>query len=195
MSVPRHLHRREWLGSALLALGGGLLGLSSTSAGAAGAANKAAERFRTTRWEELVPKDWDPMKLFRQRDVSRIREGDATELALMREMREVWDNAPTRSDLNGAKIRLPGYVVPLEQSRGEVSEFLLVPYFGACIHSPPPPANQIVHVLLASPKALRSMDAIWASGTLRSSRQDSPWGISGYRMDGLVVTPYDTPSR
>ena len=156
------------------------------------AADQAAA-YRTATWEELVPKEWDPIKRFRNKDLGRIREGDARELALMREMRELWDNAPTRSDLNGTRLRLPGYVVPLEFSKGEIKEFLLVPYFGACIHSPPPPANQIVHVVLASPKPLRTMEAIWASGTLVTRRQDSPWGMSGYAMERSVAEPY-TPS-
>jgi hypothetical protein len=108
----------------------------------------------------------------------------------MREMRALWDNAPTRSALDGAGIRLPGYVVPLESNGGKVKEFLLVPYFGACVHSPPPPANQIVHVVLLAPKALHTMDAVWVSGTLKTRRQDSPWGMSGYAMQGAAVEPY-----
>lgn len=176
--------RRCVLGLALL--GGGV---------SAGRAADKPESFRTATWNELVPKDWDPLKESRARNPDRIREGDAKELVLMREMRELWDNAPTRSDLNGANIRLPGYVVPLEQSRGEVTEFLLVPYFGACIHSPPPPANQIVHVVLSTPKPLRTMEAVWASGTLRTRRQDSPWGMSGYSLEGFEVEPYKPSNR
>ncbi|MFT3817816.1 MAG: DUF3299 domain-containing protein [Rubrivivax sp.] len=178
--------RRRWLALALL--------LPASRLPAAGAADKPGS-FRTATWEELVPKDWDPLKPFRGLRPDRIREGGATELALMRQMRETWDNAPTRSDLNGAKIRLPGYVVPLEPSRGEVKEFLLVPYFGACIHSPPPPANQIVHVVLPAPRPLRTMDAVWASGTLRTRRQDSPWGMSGYDLEGFDVAPYQPAGR
>lgn len=49
-------------------------------------------------------------------------------------------------DLDGRYVRLPGYVVPLEFSDSRITEFLLVPWLGACIHTPPPPANQIVHV-------------------------------------------------
>lgn len=56
-------------------------------------------------------------------------------------------NAPVVKALDGQNIRLPGYIVPLEVSEeGRTTEFLLVPYFGACIHVPPPPSNQIVHV-------------------------------------------------
>jgi hypothetical protein len=109
----------------------------------------------------------------------------------MRQLRELWDNAPTRSELDGANIRLPGYVVPLEQSRGEVKEFLLVPYFGACIHSPPPPANQIIHVLPRSPaKGVRSMDAVWIHGRITTQRTDSFMGAATYRIEADGVTPY-----
>lgn len=149
--------------------------------------------FRTVRWEELVPKDWDPLKHFKDKQVANVREGSANELAMMREMRELWDNAPTRADLDGAKLRLPGYVVPLENRKGELKEFLLVPYFGACIHSPPPPANQIVHVHLATPKAWRTMDTVWVSGTLLTRRDDSPFGSSGYRMQDALAEVYTPP--
>jgi len=182
--------RRRMVGLALLALTG--------APGIWPSGSRAADKpptFRTARWEELVPKDWDPMKGFRPRNIGRIREGDANELDMMRELRELWDNAPTRGDLDGANIRLPGYVVPLEQSRGEVKEFLLVPYFGACIHSPPPPANQIVHVVLSKPRTLRTMEAVWVRGTLRTKRQDSPWGTSGYGLDGFDVEPYTPEAR
>jgi len=49
-------------------------------------------------------------------------------------------------ELNGQKVSIPGYLLPLEITGSSVTEFLLVPYFGACIHAPPPPPNQIVHV-------------------------------------------------
>lgn len=154
---------------------------------------------RTIGWNELMPKDWDPVRQIREqsrdKDFGSIKEGSARELELMDKLREIWDSAPTRSDLDGARIRLPGYVVPLEQSGGEVREFLLVPYFGACIHSPPPPANQIVHVVLAKPRAMRTMDTVWVTGTMKTRRQDSPMGISGYSMERPVVEPYRAPPR
>jgi hypothetical protein len=111
-------------------------------------------------------------------------------MELMKEMRAVWDNAPTRPELNGARLRLPGYVVPLDTSVGGLKEFLLVPYFGACIHSPPPPANLIVHVKLTKPASIRTMDAVWVTGVLSTGRRDSPMGVSGYAMAGEVVEPY-----
>lgn len=145
---------------------------------------------RTAKWDELVPKDWDPMKDFRNKNLGGIREGGRQEMELMDQMRIAWDNAPTRPELNGARLRLPGYVVPLVASVDGQKEFLLVPYFGACIHSPPPPANQIVHVKLAKPVSFKTMDAVWVSGVLSTGRNDSPMGVSGYTMAGDVVEPY-----
>lgn len=153
---------------------------------------------QTITWESLVPQGWDPSKQFRgrERDVSTIQEGSAIEVEMMRELREIWDNAPIRTDLQGARIKLPGYVVPIDAPQGgRVSQFLLVPYFGACIHSPPPPANQIVHVTLKAPGRWRTMDAVWVSGTLTTQRQNSSMGISGYAMTADFVQAYHGPSQ
>lgn len=151
---------------------------------------------RTATWEELVPPDWDPFARFRGRDLAAIREGSAGEQELMQVMREAWDKAPVRSDLDGARVRLPGYVVPLDAvDGGRLTQFLLVPYFGACIHSPPPPANQIVHVTLKSPTTWRSMDAVWVSGTLATTRQDSTMGVSGYAIAADSVQAYQPERR
>ena len=71
--------------------------------------------------------------------------------------------------INGV-TRVPGYMVPLEDNLEEVTEFLLVPYPGACIHVPPPPPNQIVHVIMEGNKKAQVrlwMEAVWVEGTLR----------------------------
>lgn len=152
--------------------------------------------FKVIEWEALVPEGWDPLKGLRgMQNLGTLEDSNPKVLEAMREMRRVWDNAPTNDKLDGAAIRLPGYVVPLEQVKGELKEFLLVPYFGACIHSPPPPANQIVHILLDKPvKGFRSMDTVWVSGTLSTFRQDLAMGASGYRMKAAVVDRYEPPA-
>ena len=48
-------------------------------------------------------------------------------------------------------VALPGFVLPLEYEGKKVAEFLLVARVGACIHTPPPPPNQIVHVVAETP--------------------------------------------
>jgi hypothetical protein len=171
------------------ALGAAAIGgrFSITNAAAQATTPSAA---RTAKWDELVPPGWDPFKDFQKRNTGAMREGGVQEMELMEEMRKAWDNAPTRPELNGARLRLPGYVVPLDTSVGGLKEFLLVPYFGACIHTPPPPANQIVHVKLAKAASFKTMDAVWVSGVISTGRGDSPMGVSGYAMAGEVVEPY-----
>ena len=69
--------------------------------------------------------------------------------------------------LDGQQVRLAGYLLPLEFAGKEVSEFLLVPWAGACIHTPPPPANQIIHVKPDKPFPVKGMfDAVWVTGRL-----------------------------
>lgn len=146
---------------------------------------------RTITWEALVPADWDPFKEFKGIDFQMLDDGDPRANEWLKKMRQAWDNAPVNPELVGQMVRIPGFVVPLEDSKDGLKEFLLVPYFGACIHSPPPPANQIIHVRPASPaKGLRSMDPVWVQGTLRIERNDSALGASSYRLEALGVEPY-----
>jgi uncharacterized protein len=156
----------------------------------------AVSQDKDTPWDQLMPKGWNPMASFkRPPTIGMLSDSDPRVLEMMRELREVWDNAPTRPELDGQPVQLSGYIVPLEQSRGELREFLLVPYFGACIHSPPPPANQIVHVLPAKPaKGLRSMDVVTVRGAIHTQRGDTAMGMTGYRIDAAQVEPYTPPA-
>ncbi|MEQ1806767.1 MAG: DUF3299 domain-containing protein [Burkholderiaceae bacterium] len=73
----------------------------------------------------------------------------------------------TNPELDGKLVRLPGYLLPLEASGKLVSEFLLVPWVGACIHTPPPPPNQIVHVKADKPfETTGAFDAVWVTGRM-----------------------------
>jgi hypothetical protein len=153
------------------------------------------DNYRTLQWDDLMPSGWNPRAALGGIDVSRIAEGSADELELQRKMRKIWDNAPVRADLEGQRVRLPGYAVPLEYSTGAIREFLLVPYFGACIHSPPPPANQIVMVRLQRPTRIRTMDACWVAGVLGIEHTSTDWGVSGYTLIGHQVDEYRGPRK
>jgi hypothetical protein len=148
----------------------------------------AQPAFEQLDWQVLVPKDWDPLKRYRNNSLGSLDDSDPKAMVLAQQMRDTWDNAPTNSAMDGARARITGYVVPLNANKGELREFLLVPYFGACIHTPPPPANQIIHISLATPfKDLYTMDAVSVSGTLRTARNGSLMGMSGYAMDAVLV--------
>jgi uncharacterized protein len=72
--------------------------------------------------------------------------------------------------LDGKLVRIPGYLLPLEFSGKQVTEFLLVPWVGACIHTPPPPPNQIVHVKSDKPFEMNgNFDAVWVTGRITAS--------------------------
>jgi len=74
----------------------------------------------------------------------------------------------TNAALDGQLVRLPGYVLPLEFGAAKkITEFLLVPWVGACIHTPPPPPNQIVHVKLDQAIELDGMfTPVWVTGKM-----------------------------
>ncbi len=96
-------------------------------------------------------------------------------------------------DLDGERVRIPGYVVPFEYTEsGKVKEFLLVPYFGACIHTPPPPPNQLVYVTADAPMDLGNQwDAIWAVGVLRTKSNMNDLGDAAYTLEIESWETYD----
>lgn len=100
--------------------------------------------------------------------------------------------APVVSELDGREVRLPGYIVPLDISDGRVVEFLLVPYFGACIHVPPPPSNQVVHVLSQQGIELDALyQPFWITGPMRVETVQSELANAGYRISASQVEPYE----
>jgi uncharacterized protein len=95
--------------------------------------------------------------------------------------------------LSEAKVKIPGFVVPLViDDNGVVSEFFLVPYFGACIHVPPPPPNQIVYVKLAGGgvRLGSQEDAYWVTGTLHTEINGTSLAKAAYTLDATRMEPY-----
>ncbi|MEY2987669.1 MAG: hypothetical protein RJB13_1190 [Pseudomonadota bacterium] len=93
--------------------------------------------------------------------------------------------------LDGQRVRIPGFIVPLEDDQNAVSEFLLVPSPTACIHTPPPPGNQMIHVRMAGGRtASRSWGPVWLQGRLRITDIDGPYGKSSYELLGELTEPY-----
>lgn len=108
-------------------------------------------------------------------------------------------NKETVASLDGKLVRLPGYALPLEFSNAEITEMLLVPYVGACIHTPPPPANQTVYVSLSTPYRSGSVfEPIWITGHIRIEPQtkslsyvDGTAGVAtAYTIDSVAIEPY-----
>ena len=95
--------------------------------------------------------------------------------------------------LNGEKIRIPGYVVPFDFSASsEHDEFLLVPYFGACLHTPPPPPNQIIYVKSSSAvKIVDINEPVWLEGVMSTGKFTSDLGNSAYEVNLSKLEPYE----
>ncbi|WP_105187877.1 DUF3299 domain-containing protein [Pseudoalteromonas sp. T1lg48] len=101
-------------------------------------------------------------------------------------------DAPVVQKYNGKTVSLPGFVVPLEGDSEVITEFLLVPYFGACIHVPPPPPNQIVHVTMADGVPIESLyDAIVVTGVMSAESWSGDIAKTGYKIKGIGVAPFE----
>lgn len=155
------------------------------------AKSAAKSSFKTTSWDDLIPRDWDPLAAFKGMDISKLDDADPRADAALRDLRVAWDAAPANPAMQRRPIRIAGFLVPLEWGDKNLKEFLLVPYFGACIHTPPPPANQIIHVVAKPPaKGMQSMQAVWVEGVLEIALADTDMGRSTYRMQARSVKPY-----
>ncbi len=96
--------------------------------------------------------------------------------------------APVVEELDGQRVRIGGYVVPLDFDATRVKEFLLVPFVGACIHVPPPPANQIVYVKSETGIDVKgSFDPVWVTGTLKATPAFTGLAETGYSINAEAV--------
>ena len=101
-------------------------------------------------------------------------------------------DAPVVKALDGQSVSLPGFVVPLEVDSELITEFLLVPYFGACIHVPPPPPNQLVHVTIKGGVPIDSLyDAIVVTGIIKTQTWSGEIAQVGYTMQAVGVAPFE----
>lgn len=174
--------------------------------------------FETLQWEDLMPEGEDERleKLytdFYEEQENRYREqmtlteaakvqaeaeatGDIMSLITEGSAQDTMEQIGTYNvvaDLDGAKVRLPGYVVPLDfNAASEYTEFLLVPYFGACLHTPPPPPNQIVFISSKTPTKIADIyEPVWVEGTMKTGKFGSDLGNSAYELSLASLEPYD----
>lgn len=103
------------------------------------------------------------------------------------------ENATKLNDgLNGAYVRLPGFIIPIELGADGVTEFILVPYVGACIHTPPPPPNQLVMVTAQTPwPGDQLWDAVWVTGHMHTQLQSTDIAETGYALTADKMEIYE----
>jgi hypothetical protein len=143
-------------------------------------------------WDALIPADWQLDKLMDEFDAEDLSDDDPRAQELLEKLKTFWREAPVVEDHDGKFVKLPGFVVPLETDAKSIREFLLVPYYGACIHTPPPPANQTVYVVTDIGHAYEGQlfDTVWVTGVLKVDKLSSKLGDAGYRIEARFVEPY-----
>lgn len=143
-----------------------------------------AAAYREITWDDLIPPGTPYSEI--------IGEGDRDEV------NDTWapifdeNGAKLNESLDGQVIKMPGYILPLESGTEGVTEFILVPYVGACIHVPPPPPNQLVFATTTQPWPSDSLwDAIWVTGTMTTNLISTTLGDIGYALDVTDIEIYE----
>jgi hypothetical protein len=161
-----------------------------------------AAESKAIEWESLIPPDWNPNQIFEDMtDEQYYALSDTQLLVLEQTVQAMFDAAPVVDVFDGKQVKIPGFVLPLEFSGTLLKEFLLVPYFGACTHTPPPPANQIIYGKLNTGTKLESIYLpVWITGTLFTNRSQSQLNEAGvdigvevqsaYSMNVALIEPY-----
>lgn len=149
-------------------------------------------------WDGLVPADYTPDAIMAKYEAKLAEfEDDSTDaLALYAQMQEEFNEAPVNETLNETFIRLPGFIAPLEYTDDLITEFLLVPYFGACIHVPPPPVNQTVLVKTDEGYGIKPEDSyspIWVMGKMTTQGVTTDLAEAGYYIQDAIIEPYIIP--
>lgn len=157
---------------------------------------KSDKGYRELDWKELAPDTDSEDKLIAKYQplIDRIPEGGKGAKPIYDKMLAEFNALPANPKLDGQKIKIPGYVTVLEQKIGLVKEFLLVPYYGACIHVPPPPLN---NTLLIKPKENQRLhiddvfSPVWVKGTIHTKTTKTDLASAGYLIENAEVELYD----
>lgn len=152
--------------------------------GAAAAPNAAfAATAREIEWDDLLPPGLPYSEIIGQGELDAVNDT----------WNPIYDANAVRlnEDLNGSYIKMPGFIIPFDISAEGVTSFMLVPYVGACIHTPPPPANQLVMVNTKAPwPGDQLWDPVWVTGTMRTQLQSTKLGQTGYSISADEMEVY-----
>lgn len=98
-----------------------------------------------------------------------------------------------RTDWNGLIVSLPGFIVPIDYSGTGVTAFILVPYVGACVHVPPPPANQLVFVTTPTPYENSGLfEAVTVTGMFGTAATSTQLADIAYALSADMIVPYQS---
>ncbi len=160
----------------------------------------------TAQWTDLIPEDELFLLLNPPAYLSEIDDGSVEDLmsknneiqseglsSTVSDYEKALTSTNTISMLDGVRIRIPGFVVPLEiDAQQKVTRFFLVPYFGACIHLPPPPPNQMIYVNVEQGLIIANIsDPVWVSGELTTAVIKNDMATAAYSMNIEAIEAYE----
>ena len=176
---------------------------ADTKAGSSKNLSEASGTFKTVEWIDLIPEDDLEALLNPPKSITEIEDGSIEDQISSQIQNSIAAASDDRyqqalvstavvTELNGKAIRIPGFIVPLEFNDDQtITQFFLVPYFGACIHMPPPPPNQIIFVNYAKGFKLEALyHPFWISGKLKTSLKENEVATAAYVMDMHKFEPY-----
>ena len=154
-----------------------------------------AANYEEIDWVALMPEDDLSALLNRPEFLNDIADGSAADSVDDFASKQLEDEQAQRYQqalvstrvieaFDGKAIRIPGFIVPLEQNdEQKATAFFVVPYFGACLHMPPPPPNQILYVEYKEGIAVENLyDPYWFEGTVKIDNHESALGTSAYSL-------------
>lgn len=154
-----------------------------------------ASQFKTIEWTDLMPKEDLDAFLNPPSYVTEVEDGSLEDQIFdqLKNSGKKKPNDPYQKalvstqvvpEMNGKSVRIPGFIVPLEFDDDQViTQFFLVPFFGACIHVPPPPPNQIILVNAKNGIKLEVLyEPFWISGKLSTSLTENDIAVSAYTL-------------
>lgn len=135
-------------------------------------------------WEDLLPKGQTVIP----RALQSLIEHDGPDLSRQQPV-----STGVRTDWNGRIVRLHGFIVPIDMVGTAVSAFILVPFVGACIHVPPPPANQLVFVTTPEPYESKGLYApVSVTGMFGVSALTTHLAQIGYALSAENIEPFQS---
>ena len=152
--------------------------------------------FMQTEWTDLLPEDDLDALLNPPSYLDEIVDGSAEDILSNTLKSEVTDSGDdlyqqalisknVKAIVNNAPIKIPAFIVPLEFDDDQnVTQFFMVPFFGACLHLPPPPPNQTIFVHYPQGLKFESIyDAYWISGIIKTSLVENDMATAAYSME------------
>lgn len=134
-------------------------------------------------WEDLIPPGVPYSEIIGEGEIDMINDT----------WRPIFDANATKLNpaLDGAYIKMPGFIIPIDLSTDGVTSFVLVPYVGACIHTPPPPPNQLVFVTTKDPWPSDDLwEAVWVTGLMQHEIQKTEVADTGYVITADAMETY-----